>query len=208
MIETFEKLEPEKKRRVLNAALEEFSDKGYKQTATDDIVSRADISKGALFHYFGSKQKLYVYLIEFVLDTYLRDIYPKIDLAEPDLFKRLRQATRAKLEVSVIYPALATFWERAKGDIAKVGNPQIQEKVKKAAKLAEDFLADIDPCGFKEGLEFSRMIKVMLWTFDSFSKEVIKSSKTSEEAPDWEKIYAEADEYLNFFQKLFYKEVK
>jgi len=49
-------IEPEKRDRILNAAIEEFASFPFEKASTNHIVAKAGISKGLLFHYFGSKQ--------------------------------------------------------------------------------------------------------------------------------------------------------
>lgn len=48
----------QKKEHIMNTALELFSDKGYHATSISDIAKRAEISKGLLYNYFESKDKL------------------------------------------------------------------------------------------------------------------------------------------------------
>lgn len=43
---------------VLDAALDLFIEKGFAQTRVDDIAKRAEISKGAVYLYFESKEKI------------------------------------------------------------------------------------------------------------------------------------------------------
>lgn len=64
MAEPYRQLPAEKRRRILDAALEEFAKKDYKSASTDDIAARAGISKGLLFYYFKNKQSLYLALAE------------------------------------------------------------------------------------------------------------------------------------------------
>lgn len=63
MNDVFESLPAEKKKRILIAALKEFSEKGYEQASTNSIVKEAGISKGILFHYFKTKRDLYLYVV-------------------------------------------------------------------------------------------------------------------------------------------------
>lgn len=63
-LETFEKLPQEKKDRILSAGIIAFSQKAYKEVSTDNIVKQCQISKGVLFHYFGSKKAFYLYCLE------------------------------------------------------------------------------------------------------------------------------------------------
>ena len=49
----------EAKNRILEAALQEFSEKGFNQTTMDDVARRVGVSKGALYLYFKSKEELF-----------------------------------------------------------------------------------------------------------------------------------------------------
>ncbi|MEU8569743.1 TetR/AcrR family transcriptional regulator [Streptomyces pathocidini] len=44
--------------RLLAAATRLFADRGYDRTSVQDIVEAAGVTKGALYHYFGSKDDL------------------------------------------------------------------------------------------------------------------------------------------------------
>ncbi|MDD3169969.1 MAG: TetR/AcrR family transcriptional regulator [Eubacteriales bacterium] len=57
--------EQKKKRRneILSAGLDLFIRKGYAATKVSDIAEQVGMSAGLLFHYFGSKEKLYEELI-------------------------------------------------------------------------------------------------------------------------------------------------
>src|ERR1700733_7086788 len=41
---------------LLQAALELFGSEGFADTSLDDVVARAQVTKGALYHHFGSKE--------------------------------------------------------------------------------------------------------------------------------------------------------
>lgn len=44
--------------RLIDAATRLFADKGYERVAVQEIVERAGVTKGAMYHYFGSKDDL------------------------------------------------------------------------------------------------------------------------------------------------------
>lgn len=67
-IEAFERLEEEKKEAILFAGIEEFSQKSYRDASTDAITAKSGISKGLLFHYFGSKKEFYFYCLAKALE--------------------------------------------------------------------------------------------------------------------------------------------
>lgn len=52
------------KERIAQKAKELFSQKGYAATSIEDIIAAAGSSKGNVYYHFGSKEKLFLYLIE------------------------------------------------------------------------------------------------------------------------------------------------
>ncbi len=52
--------QPEKRERLLNAAMAEFARYSFNDASTDRITAESKVSKGLLFHYFGSKKALYL----------------------------------------------------------------------------------------------------------------------------------------------------
>lgn len=50
--------------RILDAALEVFSRKGYKDAAVDDIVAASQTSKGGVYFYFPNKQAIFLSLLD------------------------------------------------------------------------------------------------------------------------------------------------
>ncbi|MGC4018669.1 MAG: TetR/AcrR family transcriptional regulator [Muricomes sp.] len=66
--DAFHALEEEKQTRIINAALVEFSVKGYKRASTNVIAEKAQIGKGMLFYYFGSKEELFHFLCEYTIE--------------------------------------------------------------------------------------------------------------------------------------------
>jgi AcrR family transcriptional regulator len=73
----------DKRRRILDAALSVFAERGYHGTSVPDVAGAAKVSTGTLYHYFEHKQEL-------VNEVY-RDAKDRLrtallaDLADPDL---------------------------------------------------------------------------------------------------------------------------
>ena len=57
-----------RKMKILNAALDQFIKRGYAATKVSHIAEAANMSVGLLFHYFKSKEQLYIELIEIGID--------------------------------------------------------------------------------------------------------------------------------------------
>lgn len=72
----------ERRRQILEAALEEFSEAGYHATKVSDIVSRAGIAQGTFYLYFKDKRSIF----EELLDTFFQkisDALIRIDVERP-----------------------------------------------------------------------------------------------------------------------------
>jgi TetR/AcrR family transcriptional regulator len=52
------------RQRILNVATKEFSAKGYDGARVDDIMRVAMVSKNLIYHYFGSKEGLFIAVLE------------------------------------------------------------------------------------------------------------------------------------------------
>src|SRR5580704_9705507 len=52
------------RQRILDVAIQEFSAKGYDGARVDDIMRLAKVSKNLIYHYFGSKEKLFIAVLE------------------------------------------------------------------------------------------------------------------------------------------------
>lgn len=77
--EAFERLPEKKQQSILSAGIAEFAMKSYNDASTDCITSACGISKGLLFHYFGSKKEFYLYCLGRALDRLLADSQPEAD---------------------------------------------------------------------------------------------------------------------------------
>ena len=61
--DVFSRIAPEKRQRVIQAAAEEFSEKGFNAANINIIAERAGISVGSLYKYFETKTHLYLEVV-------------------------------------------------------------------------------------------------------------------------------------------------
>ncbi|HTP00050.1 MAG TPA: TetR/AcrR family transcriptional regulator [Anaerolineales bacterium] len=103
--------------RLLDAALKEFAIHGYEATRVEDICAAADVSKGAFYHHFESKQELFLSLMNSwmqAIDEGLRELYkptvPETLVAMTDIVPDILTAAWQQL------PMLMEFWLQASRD--------------------------------------------------------------------------------------------
>src|SRR5690625_5577728 len=81
-VEKFKNLDKKKQKRIINAALKEFTAKGFDQASTNRIVKEAGIGKGMLFYYFKSKKDLYLYLVDYCIEIIREKYFHAIDTSD------------------------------------------------------------------------------------------------------------------------------
>lgn len=83
---------------ILNAASEEFADKGFAATKTSDIASRAGLPKPNVYYYFKSKENLYREVLDSIVEPLLQASAPFNQPGHPaDV---LRAYIRTKIQIS------------------------------------------------------------------------------------------------------------
>lgn len=96
------RIQTEKREIILEAALEVFSQHGYRGATIDQIAEAAGMSKPNLLYYFRSKEDIHVTLMQRLLETWLAPLKELDDigdpLAEPSAY------IRRKLEMARDYP--------------------------------------------------------------------------------------------------------
>lgn len=78
--DTFNNLSDEKKKRIFNAAVQEFSERRFSDASINQIVKNAGIPKGSFYQYFADKEDLYLYMTE----EMAKDIHGIIEPLNPD----------------------------------------------------------------------------------------------------------------------------
>lgn len=84
---------------ILRAARELFTEHGYGGVGTEEIVRRAELTRGALYHHFADKKDLFRAVHEEIEGEVMEAIGAQMAAAEADPFALLVVGTRAFLDV-------------------------------------------------------------------------------------------------------------
>ena len=196
-------LDEKKRIKIINSAMEEFSKNTYDKASTNRIVEKAGISKGSLFNYFRSKEKLYKDLEIFAIKEMADAIVEKLNWGEPDILNRIKEIMTIKLEVCHKYPYLIEFSKRITAnksidelkEIYEEYIPNIYEKI---------YYKNIDFSLFREDIEIKEAISIIIWTFDKMGENNFKSIKTGEKV-NIDELSNEVDRYIKVLRKGFYR---
>lgn len=204
MQDNFHATDQEKQTRILNAAFEVFSKNRFHKASTNDIVEKAGVSKGILFHYFKNKQALYDYLKHFAFSTLIDALDREIDWTESDFFDRLKSIGMIKTRILVQYPYMASFIQVMHESLSIEEmmalvlqyNPQIMQDV---------YQRNVDYSKFKDGIDLKRVISMTQWTFEKLGEEWFKGHNPADPW-DFDALTREGDAYIALLRQTFYKQ--
>ena len=96
------RIQNEKREIILEAALEVFSNHGFRGATIDQIAEAAGMSKPNLLYYFRRKEDIHLTLLQRLLDTWLAPLRELDDIGDP--ITEIRSYIRRKLEMARDFP--------------------------------------------------------------------------------------------------------
>ncbi|MFH0809899.1 MAG: TetR/AcrR family transcriptional regulator [Pseudomonadota bacterium] len=111
--QTFLNLPDEKRGRILAAATDEFSHKGFERASINAIVASVGIAKGSIYQYFPDKKGLFLYTFEAAVSL-IRATLKKVkaDSEDLDFFERLRLSLLTGFQFTRRHPRIYAAYLR------------------------------------------------------------------------------------------------
>ncbi len=89
-----------KRAAIAKIAAEFFSKKGFAETSMEDIATAAKLSKGGIYHYFGSKTDVLYFIVDNFMELVLKDLEEELKGID-DGFEKMKRVIRRHVE---LYP--------------------------------------------------------------------------------------------------------
>jgi len=199
-MEIFNKISKEKQTIVINAGFVCFAKNGYKKASMADIAEYAGVSKASLFQYFGSKQKLYLYLYEFGCNKIINTVTEKMQPLSDDFFERMVVVQEIKTEIILQYPSMYDFFYTSL-------NEQDSEVIDGIDKSNISYISDgyklllngINWDKFNPGIDADMVMNMVTWFSEGYTKSIMGQDKTIEE------MNKEIYKYLDLLKQSLYK---
>ncbi|MBD2865045.1 TetR/AcrR family transcriptional regulator [Paenibacillus oceani] len=106
---TFNRLDEEKKERVIRAAIEEFQAHGFEKAKIEIIAQNAEVAKGSIYQYFDDKKELFLYSVTWALNYFMMVIDRQTPLKEMDVYDYFLSGNRERFELLKKEPLLVAF---------------------------------------------------------------------------------------------------
>lgn len=170
----FFELSTDKKIRIMNVGISEFSYYGYENSSTNRIVKASGISKGSLFKYFPTKEDLYFFILDTVTTELTGTLEKEASALSTDLFQRV-----------IEYSALEFSWyinnpEKAKlviGAFTKRDTDIYQKTIERYGVIESDIyyklLENIDLSNFR--WDRQKTIDILKWVLKGFNEDFLQN---------------------------------
>ena len=205
MISKFLNLETEKRERILNAALNEFAQKGFKNASTNEIVKEAGISKGLIFHYFKNKKQLYLFIYDYLMEIMIEEYFKKSWIEEKDILEKMRMASLTKLELFRKYPLIFKFFLTAYSETDDEVRNEVADRNQKVIESNLPRVYDnVDLSNVRDGVDHKKVINLIVWALEGYANSKTSEFKTMSEK-QFSDMVSELETYLEILKLCFFK---
>lgn len=193
-------LKKEKQDRMINAALKVFALQGYRHASTDDIVREAAISKGLLFHYFGSKLGTYTFIYDYSVRYMNLELKSSVSAKETELFEIMKQTECARMHAMRGYPYMQQFLNRSMTEDSYEALLAIEDRRSILEETYSAINGQIDLRQLPESLDGEKLRKMLDFTIKGLMTERFQDASFQPEM-----LYGEICGYLDMMKKLVYQ---
>lgn len=197
--QTFFNLPEDKRERIINAAVDEFSKYSFNNASIARIIEGAGIPRGSFYQYFDDIKDVYKYMLQISGDKKLQYLYGLLGkLDELSIFQILRELYAGGLRFAEEHPRLAA-----------IGNNLLKE----SQELKEEIFGDMEhkSSQFYEGLLIKAIqkgelssaldIKVGAFIFNSLSTAITDYFLSQSEEKD---VLTDSEGFLKTVDSMLY----
>lgn len=167
-------MEASKEKAILTAAIHEFAEKGFDQASTNRIAKQAGVSKGLIFHYYESKEKLFEECVNDAIDFSMKKLdYETWDLSS-HLMVKLKQYSEQELMFYKDYPDVYQLIVSAFSRPPKKLSGKMGRLFTELSSLAPQFLKKmIDGLDLKDDVDTTTLLAVLQSHCNYYSAQVM-----------------------------------
>ncbi len=119
--QTFSNLPEEKRRKVLQVAMDEFARHTYENASLSEIVNKLNIAKGSMYQYFHDKKDLYKYVVQSAYKHKRNYLLPVWEQNPHNFYQLLSAYYRSSWQYARKHPVhhriIANFWDSRDEDM-------------------------------------------------------------------------------------------
>jgi AcrR family transcriptional regulator len=194
---TFNRLDDDKKERVIRAAIEEFQARGFENAKIEAIARNAEVAKGSIYQYFDDKKELFIYSVTWTLEYFMKIIDRQTPLQDMDVYDYFLSGSRERFELLKQEPLLVAF----SMDIytGKFGGLAL-EATRELSRIGEEYELKLIANGRRKGtvrddLDDKTLLLFFQGVTEKFDTEIMEKVKSFDYNPT-EEHYREMENLL------------
>lgn len=168
----FLELSEEKRTKIMNVSMAEFSQYGFENSSTNRIVQNAGISKGSLFKYFQSKDELYFYILDMVTEELTAGLARETLGLSKDLFERIVQYAEMEFAWYLRHPEKCRLITAAFTKSATAVYQKVEARYgERGQAIYDGLLEGVDASGLR--LDKRKTADMVKWFLKGFNEDFV-----------------------------------
>jgi AcrR family transcriptional regulator len=132
--------------KIIDAAINVFSQSGYHKASMDDIARVAEVAKGTLYYHFSSKSELFKVLVTEGINMITEKI--KKQLNDDTMDQQLRKVIESNVSLYLQYSELARIFFN---EISNGIDAEVLDEIEALKRKYVIFIADLLRAGYSQG---------------------------------------------------------
>lgn len=197
---TFNRLDEDKKERILRSAIEEFQAHGFEKAKVGEIAQKAGVAKGSIYQYFDDKKELFIYSVSWTLEYFMKIIDRQTPLQDMDVYDYFLSGSRERYELIKKEPLLMAFsMAVAAGKYGSLA----QEANKELYRIGEEYELRLIANGKRKGtIRGDLDDKILLLFFQGVTEKFSAELMARVEISDYEPTEAEFREMESLIKSM------
>lgn len=194
---------------MLEAAINEFAEKGYSAASTNVIAKEAGVAKGLVFHYFGSKKGLYLAALDHCLKTQMDYFMARVKPPyPPDIIDRVVEWGAVKLEMVYRFPLIHRLLITAFLDVPAEVKPEVDRRIHAITERSWKLFWDgIDLSRLREDIDRRKAVELLMVAMDGLQRKYVEQYRQNpgDLIARAHEVYREVREYMEILRYGLYK---
>lgn len=170
---------PEKRKRIMEAALEVFARQGFYNAKVSEVARAAGVADGTIYLYFANKDDLLINLFEEKMEWLIETLRKDLEETGGDARVRLQRMMERHLSLAVEVPLLAEFitveLRQSAKFVREYDNPRFQEYL----SILRDLVEEGQQSGvFRPGLDSRLLVRAIFGALDELLLTLTLASST------------------------------
>ncbi len=186
----FRRLNKAKQDKIIYACIDEFSEEGFETASTNRIAERAGIAKGSIFKYFGTKEKMFFSVVNYILEKYLSVMKEKLPLMPRGVVERYIAYMTDTMDLfggdMKLYRAFSRITSERGGEMMAKIREQWQPYIE---PLMDELMAGTD--FEKLSITKTEFVTLFSWIDNAIDQDVMARIGPKTKAEDIKKMYRE-----------------